>query len=39
MREGGGSYLKNLKREWNRKAGRENNDYKKEVKLGEGEGA
>ena len=29
MREGGGNYLKYLKREWDRKEGRRNKDFKK----------
>ena len=40
MHEGGGSCLKYLKREWNRKERRGNKDLKKgEDKLGQGVGA
>ena len=37
--EGGGSCLKYLKREWKGKDGRENKDFKKGDKLGQGMGA
>ena len=37
--EGGGNYLKYLKRGWNRKEGRGNKDFKKGNKLGQGVGA
>ena len=34
MREGGGNYLKYLKRGWNRKEGRRNKDFKKGGQAG-----
>ena len=37
--EGGGNYLKYLRRGWNRKEGRGNKDFKKGYKLGQGVGA
>ena len=39
LREGGGNCLKYLKRGWNRKKGRENKDFQKGGKLGQGVGA
>ena len=39
MREGGGNCLKHLKRVWKGKEGRENKEFKKGGKLGQGVGA
>ena len=38
MHEGGGNYLKCLKRGWNKKEGRGNKDFKKVGKLGQEDG-
>ena len=38
MHEGGGNYLKYLKRGWNKEVGRGNKDFKKGEKLGQGVG-